>query len=257
MGIKLLVNSIAGGGKTSLLESMGEDTFVVSRDGKSFGFPLPHMLVDTYYDMNTFLYGGTVKDDEDNEVAVPGVTDAIDKYEEKFGKYPTTVVIDSVSQITMDVIDVASQTENKWGSQGAEVTKEMATLTKFIHEYLELNNVNVVLMNHIVEEKVEGKGSGDYKPFGSGKFLEKGAFYATVNESVTLVPSGENRKVYLRGSGKQARTTAAELPDTMWVKNIVDESKSKRLKDGESYFSLQAHIDYLISKQVSVAKWAL
>ena len=83
------------------------------------------------------------------------------------------------------------------------------------------------------------------------------AFYATTNESITLVPKGENREVYLRGTDKQARTTASELPDRMWVENIVDPSKSKRLKEGEEYFSLQSHIDYLMEKQKSVKKWSL
>lgn len=257
MTVKLLVNAIAGGGKTSLLESMGEDTFVVSRDAKSFGFALPHMLVETYYDMNTFIYGGTIKDDDGDDVEIEGIMQKIEKYEERFGKYPTYVVLDSVSQITMDVIDVASQTANVYGSQGAEITKELALLTKFIHEDLELNGMNVILMNHVTEEKEEGKKTGVFLPFGQGKFLAKGAFYATTNEAITLVPKGENREVFLRGTDKQARTTASELPDRMWVRNIVDESKSKRLKEGEEYFSLKNHMDYLVEKQGSVKKWSL
>ena len=157
----------------------------------------------------------------------------------------------------MDVIDVASQTPNVYGSQGSEITKELALLTKFIHEDLELNGMNVILMNHVTEEKVEGKNTGVYLPFGQGKFLAKGAFYATTNEAVTIITEGNNRSVYLRGTDKQARTTASELPDKMYVQNIVDNSKSKRLKEGERYFSLQDHINYLAEKQTSVKKWSL
>lgn len=250
MTIKLLVNSIAGGGKTSLLESMGEDTFVVSRDGKDFGFPLPHMLVTNYVDMTTFIYGNEKEE-------IDGIVQKLEAYEEKFGKYPTNVVIDSVSQITMDVIDVASQTPNVYGSQGAEITKELAIFTKFLHEDLELNGMNVILMNHVTEEKIEGKLTGVYLPFGQGKFLAKGAFYATTNESITLKPKGDNREVLLRGTDKQARTTCKDLPDSMWLRNINNDSKSKRLKEGEEYFTLQNHIDYLMSKQSSVKKWSL
>jgi hypothetical protein len=250
MSIKLLINGIAGAGKTSLLNSMGEDTFVVSRDAKSFGFPLPHMLVDTYMNMNTFIYG-------DDKTGIEGIEQKIGNYESKFGQYPTNIVIDSVSQITMDVIDVASQTANVYGSQGAEITKELALLTKFIHEDLELNGMNVILMNHVTEEKEEGKKTGVYLPFGQGKFLAKGAFYATTNEAITIVTDGNNRAVYMRGTDKQARTTASDLPDKMWVENMVDPSKSKRLKEGEVYFSLQDHINYLVSKQGDVKRWSL
>lgn len=250
MTIKLLINSIAGGGKTSLLESMGEDTFVVSRDGKDFGFPLPHMLVTNYVDMTTLIYGNEKEE-------IEGIVQKLERYEENFGKYPTNVVIDSVSQITMDVIDVASQTANVYGSQGAEITKELAIFTKFLHEDLELNGMNVILMNHVTEEKLDGKATGVYLPFGQGKFLAKGAFYATTNEAITLKPKGDNREVLLRGTDKQARTTCKELPDSMWLKNINNEEKSKRLKEGEEYFTLQSHIDYLMSKQQSVKKWSL
>ena len=95
---------------------MDEDTFVVSRDGKDFGFPLPHMLVTEYVDMSTLIYG---EEDKDGNVEVEGITHKLERYNERFGKYPTNVVIDSVSQLTMDVIDVASQSPNVYGSQGA------------------------------------------------------------------------------------------------------------------------------------------
>jgi hypothetical protein len=257
MTIKLLINAVAGVGKTSLLESMGEDTFVVSRDGKAFGLPLPHMLVTEYVNMDTLLYGGSYKDDDGNDVVVEGVAQKLEIYEERFGSYPTNVVFDSVSQLTMDVLDVASRTPDSWGSQGKEASKELAILTKFLHEYLELNGVNVILMSHVIEEKSEGKPTGVYLPFGQGKFLEKGAFYATTNESVTLRIKGGHREVIIRDNDKKARTTCKELPDTMWLHNIVNEAKSKKLKDGEVYFTLQAHIDHLMGKQKDVKKWSL
>ena len=173
MAAKILVNGIAGAGKTELLRSLTEGAFVVSRDAKEFSLPIPHMLVDTYYNMKTLIYGGTIKVDGE-DVHIDGITDKMEKYNEKVGSYPTTVVIDSVSQIFMDVIDKASQTANVYGSQGAEVTKEMAILTQFIHESLELSGISVILLNHVIEEKADGKNTGAYIAFGQGKFLAKG-----------------------------------------------------------------------------------
>jgi hypothetical protein len=248
--LKLLVNAIAGGGKTSLLATMDEETFVVSRDGKDFGLPLPHMLVDRYIDMTTLIYGNEKEE-------VEGIVQKIQKYEEHFGKLPKNVVFDSVSQITMDVIDVASQTPNVYGSQGSEITKELAMFTKFIHEDLELNGMNVILMNHVTEEKLEGKPTGVYLPFGQGKFLAKGAFYATSNEAITIVPEGSYRAVYLRGTDKQARTTCKDVATKMWLKDISPEGKDKKLKEGEQYFSLKEHMDMLEAKQTDVKKWSI
>jgi hypothetical protein len=242
MSIKLVVSGEAGAGKTDLLRTLGEETFVVSRDSKEFPLELPHVLVDTYTNMTSFI---------------ALIVEKIEAYNEKFGRYPVNVVIDSVSQVTMDVIDVASQTPNVYGSQGAEVTKELAMLTKFIHEDLELNDMNVILLNHVVPEMNEGKATGSYVQFGQGKFLAKGGFYSTTNEAVTVIAEGNNRSVFLRGVKKQARTSSKTLPDKMPVANSVDPSKSKKLKEGESYFSLKEHMDHLIAGQTKSAKWSL
>lgn len=242
MGIKLIVNGVAGAGKTDLLRTLGKETFVISRDSKEFALPLPHVLVDSYSNMETLIELMTKK---------------INAYNEKFGGYPKNVAIDSVSQITMDVIDKAVQSPNVYGSQGAEITKEMAALTKFIHEDLELSGMNVILLNHVIPEKSEGELTGSYTQFGQGKFLSKGGFYATANEAVTIVPEGANRAVYTRGVDKQARTSNNDLPDKLWVANTVHPDKSKKLKEGEEYFSLKGHIDMLLAQQNKAAAWSL
>lgn len=242
MAIKLLINGEAGVGKTSLLSSLEKDTFVVSRDAKKFGLKLPHVLIDQWTSMTDF---------------VNIIVDKMEAYNEKFKVYPSNVVIDSVSQVFMDVIDKASQTPNVYGSQGAEVTKEMAILTKFIHEDLELNDINVILLNHVIEEKDEGKSTGTYVSFGSGKFLAKGGFYSTTNESITIVTSGEHRKVITRGKDKQARTTLTNIPEYMWVENTLNPSKSKKLKEGEDYFTLKGYLDLLLNDQHNTEEWSL
>lgn len=251
--IKLLINAEAGVGKTELLRSMGTETFVISRDGKKFGLPLPHFLVEEWVNMNTFLYGGKNAQGE----PIDGVTQKIEKYHQKFDAYPETIAFDSVSQIFMDVIDVAAQKPNVYGSQGAEVTKEMALLTQFIHESLEMSGINVVLLNHVIPEKEDGKLTGNYLPFGSGKFLEKKAFFSTTNESITIELSGSQRRVYMRGADKLARTTLNDLPDVMWIEDFVNPNKSKKLKEGESYYTLRGHMDLLTSVQSQVGTFAL
>jgi hypothetical protein len=242
MGVKLVINGIAGAGKTDLLRTLGDETLVVSRDAKEFGLPLPHVLVDNYVNMSTLI---------------ALITDKVNTYAEKMDKYPEIVAIDSVSQITMDVIDKASQTANVYGSQGAEITKEMSAFTKFIHEDLELSGMTVVLLNHVIPEKLDGEETGSYAQFGQGKFLAKGGFYAATNEAITIVPEGNFRAIYTRGVDKQARSSNNSLPDKIWVANTVNPAKSKKLKEGESYFNLKEHIDMLLEQQSSQEKWAL
>ena len=255
MAIKLLINGKAGAGKTDLLRTLGKESFVVSRDAKSFSLKVPHMLVDTFYDMKTLCFGGDMTIDG-KKTHIDGIMDKLSLFNERFGYYPEIVAIDSVSQIFMDVIDKASQKPNVYGSQGAEVTKEMAILTSFIHETLELNGISVILLNHVIEEKADGKATGNYISFGSGKFLEKGGFYSTVNESITIISEMKHRAVHMRGEDKQARTAIIDLPDKMYVANTVDPSKSKSLKEGEEYFSLKSHINLLLSQQIDLAEWS-
>lgn len=256
MGIKILINGEAGAGKTSLLSSLGEETFVVSRDAKEFALPLPHMMVDSYVDMQTLIHGADMIEDGVT-VHQDGIVDKLRKYKEHFGKLPERVAIDSVSQIFMDVIEKASMTPNVYGSQGAEVTKEMGILTKFLHEDLELNGISIILLNHVIPEMHEGSPTGAFIQFGSGKFLAKGGFYSTTNEAITLVVENGNRSVYTRGIEKQARTSNNLIPDKMPVENSLDPKKSRKLKEGESYFNLKEHIMALEAAQTSVKKWAL
>jgi len=250
--LKILVNGEAGAGKTELLRTLPKTTFVVSRDSKEFSIPLPHMMVDKYYSMSLLLYGGNITVDNE-KIYVPGVIDKTNLYFEKTGAYPETVVFDSVSQLAMDVIDSASAVPDSYGSRGAFITSEMAVLTKFIHEELELNGVNVILLNHVIADKEDGKFNGKYIQFGQGKFVAKGGFYSTVNESITLVPEGSYIAVYTRGMNKQARTTITELPTKLYLENTVEPDKSKKLKDGEYYFTLGEHLANLLARQQNVA----
>lgn len=256
MSFKLLVNGLAGAGKTQLLKTLDpETTFVVSRDAKNFTLELPHMLVDNYYNMTTLLYGGKVKDENGDDVEIPGIIDKLNAFVDHFGNPPKVVVIDSVSQIFMDVIEVASLTPNVYGSQGAEVTKEMGLLTKFLHEELEQNGISTIFLNHVIEEKADGKKTGDYISFGSGKFLEKGGFYSITNEAITLTMEAGHRIIYTRGRDKLARTFLEEVPTKMYVENYENPEKSKKLKDGEKYFTLADYVNALEASQKSVDKF--
>jgi len=254
--VKLLINGESGVGKTELLRSLGKETFVISRDSKKFALPLPHMLVDTYYDMDTLLYGGKIQTEEGEEY-IEGVVDKLEKYVERFGEYPENVVIDTVSQITMDIIESASDIPTAWGEQGAFITKELATFTKFIHEYLELNNVTVILLNHVIPEKEDGKLTGAYTQFGQGKFLSKGGFYSTTNEAITLVVESSNRVIYTSNIKKLARTMLTNMPEKWYVENIKNPEKSKKLKDGETYFVLSEYLDLLRDFQTVSEEWSI
>ncbi len=167
MAAKILINGIAGTGKSSLVRDL-KDAFVISRDGKAFPFKIPHMLIPNYHSMATILHGGTVKHEDGSIEEVEGVLEKLDKYEAKFGHYPSTVVIDSVSKLMQDAIDYANLNFKNFDVHSC-INAEIAILTTFIQETLVANGVNVILINHVMENDKKG-----YVPVGQGKFKDKG-----------------------------------------------------------------------------------
>lgn len=236
MSAKILINGPAGVGKTSLVKNLNK-AFVVSRDGKAFPFKMPHMLIREFYDMSTVILGGNIKDEDGTEIYIEGVMDKLEKYHEKNGEYPETVVIDSVSKLIQDAIDYANLHFENFDVH-SNINKQVAVLTTFIQETLVANGVNVVLINHVMDNEKKG-----YIPIGQGKFKDKGGFYSEVDESILVEESAGVVSVKFRGSNNQARTLLEDMPEKMYVANFVDPSKSKKLKDGESYFDLQEYID--------------
>jgi GTPase SAR1 family protein len=89
MAIKLLIAGESNSGKTTLTKNLS-DTLVVSHDGKSYPFAVPHVMVPSFDSMDTLI---------------ATVNEKIVTYKEKFDTYPKTIVIDSVSKIFDTVLD--------------------------------------------------------------------------------------------------------------------------------------------------------
>lgn len=164
---KILINGKSGTGKTNLLRTL-KNAFVISRDGKQFSLPMPHMTIPSYINMDTVINGGTVNNAEGEAEQVEGILDKLEKYHEKFGSYPETIVIDSVSKLMQDAIDTSNLNYTNFDIH-SNIAKEIAILTTFIQEDLVANGVNVVLVNHVMDNEKNG-----LVPVGQGKFRDKG-----------------------------------------------------------------------------------
>lgn len=243
MAAKILINGKAGVGKSTLIKDL-KKVFVISRDGKNFPFELPHMLVPTYYGMSTILHGGSVKNADGTTLEVEGVFAKLQKYVDRFGELPETVVIDSVSKLMTDAIEYSVLHYENFDVH-TSINKEVAFLTTFIQEELVANGVNVVLINHVMDNDKKG-----LVPIGQGKFKDKGGFYSEVDYSLLVT---DTMQVVHRGATSQARTLLTELPDKQHIANIQYPEKSKKLKEGEEYFDLQTYIDRINTKASVIA----
>ncbi len=241
MSSKILINGKAGVGKTTLLKDL-KDAFVVSRDGKVFPFEIPHMLIPTYPSMDVIINGG-IRNEKGEKVEIEGIYKKLAKYKAKYKKLPKTIVIDSVSKIMQDAIDFANINFTGFDVHSS-INKEIALLTNFIEEDLVRNNMNVVLINHVMDNEKKG-----LVPVGQGKFKDRGGFYAEVDYSILVT---DKMTVVHRGTTNQARTLLHNIPDTQHVKNIIHAEKSVKLKEGEEFFSLQGYIDKIGSQNRKV-----
>jgi len=217
--IKLLISGLPNIGKTTVLQSL-EDVLVIARDGKKYPFPQPHV---------------NVPDFESAEELIEIITDKINSYEEKFGKMPETIVIDSLSKILLDIEGniLAKVKSFPYGV----INTEIKLIVDFIERDL-ADAFNIVLVSHaIYDEDTVG-----YKLVNAGgSWGKKGGILSEVDQACFIELKGKKRVLHYRNPKLAARTTIDSLPDS----------------EDLSEFNLQKHINMLMETQESTAEWSL
>ena len=237
MGTKLLITGQTNSGKSSLLKDL-EDVFVISRDGKKYPFPQPHWNVPDFTFIEEVIYG---TDDEDGHV--DGIVDKINNYEEKFGKLPKTIALDSISKLLLDI--EASCIARISNFPYGEVNKEIKKLTDFLYELSE--EFNVVIVSHTMDKGDEGElqlvNAG-------GAFGKKGGILSEVDFSLYVEQKGKKRSVHHRNYKGVTRTLIHDLPEKQPVTDL-----DKPHKEGD--FNLQTYLDTIDDTHQEVATWAM
>jgi hypothetical protein len=217
--VKLLVTSLPAVGKTTLLQSL-EDVLVIARDGKQYPFPQAHV---------------NVPDFNDAEQLIELVVDKVNAYEDKMGEQPKIIAFDSISKIFLDV--EAYVLEQVKSFPYGKVNTEIQKIVNFIERDV-VPNFDVVLVSHAMyNEEVNG-----YQLVNAGgSFGKKGGILSEVDEGVFLELKGKNRYVHYRNPKMCARTTVADLPDSVPLED----------------FNLQEHVELLRTKQGEAKEWSL
>lgn len=206
-------------GKTTLLQTL-EEVLVIARDGKKYPFPQAHVNVEDYTSADQLI---------------DVIVDKVGAYEKKNGKLPKTVVIDSISKILLDIEGyVLEQVKNyPYG----KVNNEIKRVVDFIESDL-ANTFNVILVSHALYSE---DTSGYSLVNAGGSYGKKGGILSEVDEAIFLELKGKKRIIHFRNPRMAARTTMAELPDSM----------------PEEDFNLKDHVKLLEGKQNKAAKWSL
>ena len=198
-------------GKTSLLQSL-EDVLVFSRDGKIYPFPQPHVNVPdfTYASELTNLMGEKICD-----------------YEDKIGKLPKTLVIDSVSKILLD-IEGETLVRVKSFPYGV-INTEIKALMDYIETTL-APNFNIVLVSHAMHD---AELDAYTLINAGGSWGKKGGVISEVSEAIFVEAKGKKRTIHIKNPSMLSRSVIEDMP----------------IKVSSDDFNLQEHINTILSKQ--------
>jgi len=213
------VSSLPNVGKTTLLKSL-TDTLVIARDGKKFPLELPHVNVPDFTSADQFI---------------DIVIEAVDKYENKLGKQPKTIALDSISKVLLDIEGyVLEQVKSfPYGKVNTEIKK----VVDFIEREM-APDFNTILTSHALYSE---DTSGYALVNAGGSYGKKGGILSEVDEAIFVELKSKNRVIHFRNSKMCSRTTMADLPNTMKIEE----------------FNLQKHLELLQAKQGKAEKWSL
>lgn len=197
-------------GKTTLLKSLDpKKTLVISRDGKKFPYAIPKKTIVDFVDIDDLI---------------AQITEAIGAFNEKFGYFPETVAIDSISKIFLDIESriLARVKSFPYG----EINKEISKLVEFLEHEI-ATNCNLVMVSHALLNA--DTGSFDLVNAG-GSWGKKGGMISEVDNSIFVeIKNKKKRVIHHRSPALASRTVLEELPDSQPIEE----------------YDLQAHIDAL------------
>ena len=220
MSVKLLISAEANSGKTTLTKNL-ENSLVISHDGKRYPFPVPHVLIPTF---------------ENIQELINLTVEKIEAYKEKFGAYPDTIVFDSVSKV-FDTIHANCNEKYKGFVIYSELDKEVVAFTSFIENSLIASGMNVILISHALYDSDTAK----YNLVGKGSFAKRGGFLAEVDEALFIEVKSNKRVIHFRSAKLPARSLQEDLPESISVED----------------FNLQEHINKLAGNAGAVDEFAL
>lgn len=197
-------------GKTTLLKTLNpEKTLIISRDGKKFPYAIPKKTIVDFTDVDDLI--GQIEE-------------AVGAFHEKFGYFPETVGLDSISKIFLD-IEAKILARVKSFPYG-EINKEITKLVDFL-EHTIATNCNLVMVSHALLNV----DTGGYDLVNAGgSWGKKGGMISEVDNSIFIeIKNKKKRIIHHRAPALASRTVLEDLPDS---------------QDIEEY-NLQEHIDAL------------
>jgi len=217
--VKLLVVGESNSGKTTVTSKL-EKALVVSIDGKTYPYKVPHYRPATYSGIENFK----------NEMI-----SKLKSYKEKYGERPQTIVFDTVTKLYEEMYKYAQKNFKGFDVHNA-IANDTLSFNDLIEDFLIANGVNVVIIAHVVWEK----DTNSWVVPATGAFAKSGSWLSLVDESSFIYKQGNSRMISHSEMKYPCRTTC-DMP----VKEKIDE------------YDINVHMKKLMDKQSENAEYTL
>lgn len=192
--IKLLISGFENTGK-STTASLIEDAMVVNFDRKEYGFKVPHM--------NITAYAGI-------ESLIDTINEKLGVYQEKMGKLPKTIVLDTVTQFYSTM-----QAYNDNAYKGFDIHKnnnrDTLNLNAYVEDVLIANGVNVVIVAHTT---FDADTARHIIP-ATGQFGKAGSWLSVVNDAIFIEKKTGKFIIHQKSMKFPCRTTLTDIEESV------------------------------------------
>jgi len=194
MAIKLLISGFENTGKSTLASKI-KDAMVINFDRKEYGFAVPHMNITDYKGIDPLI---------------ATINEKLGVYQEKLGKLPATIVMDTVTQFYSTM-----QKYNDDAYKGFDIHKnnnrDTLNLNAYIEDVLIANGVNVIIVAHTT---FDADTARHIIP-ASGQFGKAGSWMSVVNDAVFIEKKSGKFVIHQKSMKFPCRTTLSKIEDSL------------------------------------------
>ena len=220
MAIKLLVSGFENTGKSTVAAAI-TNAMVINFDRKEYGFAVPHMNVTKYEGIFNLI---------------DTINEKLGVYQEKLGKLPDTIVLDTVTQFYSTMQHFNMEKYKGFDIHSAN-NKDTLELNAYIEDVLLANGVNVVIVAHTI---FDADTARHIIP-ASGQFAKAGSWLSVVNDAVFIEKKSNKRVIHQKSLKFPCRTTIED------IEAEVDADK----------YDINAHIATLTRQKLEATEFTL
>lgn len=191
-GVKLLVVAKEASGKTTLISKLRE-ALVVSTDNKAFSGKVAHFRHSEYLGLQD---------------TINTIVSKVGAYQERYGKLPKTIVVDSVTHLANNMERWANDKFSGF-SVYANLGKDILAFNHFLETQILPAGMNVVLTSHCQQNADTGR----YEIASPGQFGKNGSWLSVTDNSIFIEIKGSKRIVHTNSMKFPARSNI-DMPES-------------------------------------------